>query len=120
MPSRPQVQCKSHSCEIPEVGRQTPGQIQTKVSLTELTGKPFIYLFSFKGFFFNFLVVIVVAVVALDHLLKVFTEFVTILVLFLMGFWYFGHEACGILAPRPGTKPLTSAAEGQVLAAGPP
>ena len=70
-----------------------------------------------KGFFFfNFLVVIV----ALDHFLKVFTEFVTILVLFLMGFWYFGHEACGILAPRPGTKPLTSAVEGQVLAAGPP
>ena len=60
------------------------------------------------------MLVSVVAVVALDHFLKVFTEFVTTLVLFLMDFWYFGHEARGILAPRPGIKPLTSALEGEV------
>jgi hypothetical protein len=59
------------------------------------------------------LLVSVVAVVALDHFLKAFTEFVT-LVLFLMDFWYFGHEARGILAPQPGIKPLTSALEGEV------
>ena len=31
-------------------------------------------------------------------------------------FCYFGHEACGILAPWPGIKPATPALEGEVLA----
>ena len=31
---------------------------------------------------------------------KVFIEFVTILLLLFM-FWFFGHEACGILASQP-------------------
>lgn len=39
----------------------------------------------------------------------VFIEFVTILFLF------FGHEACGILAPQPGTEPVLLALEGKVL-----
>ena len=30
-------------------------------------------------------------------------------------FWYFGREACGILAPRPGIEPAPSALEGEVL-----
>ena len=32
-------------------------------------------------------------------------------------FWFFGHEACGILAPRPGIEP---AVESKVLTTGPP
>ena len=35
-------------------------------------------------------------------------------------FWFFGHEACGILAPRPGIEPVPSALEGEVLTTGLP
>ena len=35
-------------------------------------------------------------------------------------FWFFGREACGILAPRPGIKPTPPALEGEVLTTGPP
>ena len=45
-------------------------------------------------------------------ILKVFTEFVIILFLF----YIFGHEACGILAPRPGIEPAPL--EGKVLTPG--
>ena len=51
---------------------------------------------------------------------KVFIEFVTILLLFYVFFWFFGHEACGILAPRPGIEPAPPALEGEVLTTGPP
>ena len=34
-------------------------------------------------------------------------------------FWFFGHEACGILAPRPGIEPAPPALEGEVLTTGP-
>ena len=34
-------------------------------------------------------------------------------------FWFFGHEAFGILAPRPGIKPAPPALEGEVLTTGP-
>ena len=37
-----------------------------------------------------------------------------------MFFWVFDHEACGILAPRVGIKPVPPALEGRVLTAGPP
>ena len=50
---------------------------------------------------------------------KVFIEFVTILLLFYV-FGFFGHEACGILAPWPGIEPIPPALEGKVLATGPP
>ena len=30
-------------------------------------------------------------------------------------FWFFGHEACGILAPQPGIEPAHTALEGEVL-----
>ena len=30
-------------------------------------------------------------------------------------FWFFGHKACGILFPRSGIEPTTSAFEGKVL-----
>ena len=40
---------------------------------------------------------------------KVFTEFVTILLLF------YGPEACGTLAPRPGIEPAPPALEGKSL-----
>ena len=36
-------------------------------------------------------------------ILKVFIEFVTILLLFM--FWFFGHEACGFLVSPPGLEP---------------
>ena len=39
---------------------------------------------------------------------------------FCIMFWFFGHEACGILAPRPGIEPSPSALEGEVLTTGPP
>ena len=45
---------------------------------------------------------------------KVFIEFVIILLLF------YGHKACGILAPRPGIEPVAPALEGEVLTTGPP
>ena len=35
-------------------------------------------------------------------------------------FWFFGHEACGILAPQPGIEPAPPTLEGKVLSTGPP
>ena len=35
-------------------------------------------------------------------------------------FWFFGCEACGILAPKPGTEPASPALKGDVLTTGPP
>ena len=35
-------------------------------------------------------------------------------------FWFFGRQACGILATRPGIQPATPAVEGEVLTSGPP
>ena len=35
-------------------------------------------------------------------------------------FWFFGQEACGILALRPGMVPTFSALEGEVLTTGQP
>ena len=43
---------------------------------------------------------------------KVFIDFVTI--------WFFGHGACGILAPQPGIEPALPALEGNILTTGPP
>ena len=53
---------------------------------------------------------------------KVFIEFVTILLLFLCFgfFFFFGHEACGILAPLPGIEPVPSALEDELLNTGLP
>ena len=48
---------------------------------------------------------------------KVCIEDVTILLLFFfLMFWFFGHKACGILAPRPGIEPIPPALEGGFLA----
>ena len=30
-------------------------------------------------------------------------------------FWFFGHKACGILAPQPGIEPPRPALEGEVF-----
>ena len=35
-------------------------------------------------------------------------------------FWFFGREACGILAPRPGIEPAPPALQGKVFNNGPP
>ena len=35
-------------------------------------------------------------------------------------FWFFGPQACGILAPRPGIEPAPPALEGEVLTTGQP
>ena len=50
---------------------------------------------------------------------KVFTEFATILLLS-YAFWFFGHEAGRILAPRPGVELVPPLHEGEVLTIGPP
>ena len=33
-------------------------------------------------------------------------------------FWFFGHEACGILTSQPGIEPTPPALEGKVLTTG--
>ena len=43
---------------------------------------------------------------------KVFNDFITILFLFC---FFFGYEACEILAPQPGIKPAPHLLEGKVL-----
>ena len=35
-------------------------------------------------------------------------------------FWFFGHETCGILAPRPGIKPVSPELAGEPSTTGPP
>ena len=35
-------------------------------------------------------------------------------------FWFFGHEACGVLAPQLGIEPAPLALEGKVLTTEPP
>ena len=42
------------------------------------------------------------------------------MLLFFLCFGFFGPEACGILAPRPGIEPTVPALEGEVLTTGPP
>ena len=39
---------------------------------------------------------------------------------FHFSFWFFSHQACGILAPRPGIEPVAPTLEGKVLTTGPP
>ena len=46
-------------------------------------------------------------------------EFITILLLFYF-YVFFGHDACGILTPRAGIKPILPALEEEVLTTGPP
>ena len=50
---------------------------------------------------------------------KVFIEFVTILPLFYV-FWFFGPEECGILALQPGIESAPPELEGKVLTIGEP
>ena len=40
--------------------------------------------------------------------------------IFCFMFWFFGREACGILAPRPRIEPAPPALEGEVCTTGPP
>ena len=54
----------------------------------------------------------------LGTIFKVFTEFVTILLLFYV--LVFGVKAGGILAPWPGVEPAPPALEGEVLTTGLP
>ena len=35
-------------------------------------------------------------------------------------FWFFDHEACGVLAPRPAIQRAPPALEGEVWSTGPP
>ena len=48
---------------------------------------------------------------------KICIKFATILLRFM--FWFFGREACGILAPQPGIEPAPPALQGKVLTTGP-
>ena len=50
---------------------------------------------------------------------KVFIESVVVLLLFYVLIFFFGSEACGILAPQPGVKPAPPALGGKVLTTGP-
>ena len=52
--------------------------------------------------------------VFMDFFFEVFIEFVTILFLFFM-FWFFGHKACGFSAPQQGIELAPPALEGKVL-----
>ena len=54
----------------------------------------------------------------MQTLFKVFIEFVTILLLFMV--WFFGQERHGILAPQPGIEPTPPTLEGKVLTTGLP
>ena len=47
-------------------------------------------------------------------ILKVCIEFVTVLLLVFFLFWFFDLEACGVLAPQPGIKPIPPTLEGEV------
>ena len=54
---------------------------------------------------------------------KVFTEFVTILLLvfcFFFKLWFFSFKACGILTPRLRIEPAALALEGEAFTTGPP
>ena len=42
------------------------------------------------------------------------------MILFMLCFWFFGHKACGILAPRPGIKYTPPPLESEVLTTGLP
>lgn len=46
--------------------------------------------------------------------LKIFTDFVTVLLLLLM-FWFFGHKTCGIIAPYLEIEPPPPALEDEVF-----
>ena len=50
----------------------------------------------------------------MDHFKNLFIEFVIILLLF----WFFGYQACGILAPWPVIRPAPSALQGEGLTTG--
>ena len=65
-------------------------------------------MFNLVGFFFD-----------VDHL-KVFIEFFAAFFCFMFVCLFFGYEACGILAPRPGIKPIPPALGSEVLTTGLP
>ena len=52
--------------------------------------------------------------VFMDFFFEVFIEFVTILFLFFM-FWFFGHKECGFSAPQKRTEPAPPTLGGEVL-----
>ena len=51
---------------------------------------------------------------------QVFIAFVTILLLYCFMLWFFGLEASGISAPRPGIEPAPPALKGKILTTGLP
>ena len=58
--------------------------------------------------------------VFIEFLNIIFVEFVKISLLLFLMFWFFGHEACGILAPLPGIQSTPLTLEGIVLTTGLP
>ena len=75
-------------------------------------------------FNFNVLFKKIVFLLMWTIILKVFNLLkISFLLFTLCGFFlffFFGHEASGILTSQPGIKPIASAVEGEVLAPGPP
>ena len=55
----------------------------------------------------------------IQTIFKVLTEFVIILLLFYV-YGFFGHKACGILAPWPGIEPTLPPVKGEVPKTGAP
>ena len=53
-----------------------------------------------------------------DHFLSLYWNLLQYCFCFM--FWFFGHEACGILSSRPGIKPATPALESKISTTGPP
>ena len=69
--------------------------------------------------------------IGVDYFLKVFIEFIggfpggsdglsLLQYCFCFRFWFFGHEACGILVPQLGIKPTPPALVGKAWTTGPP
>lgn len=60
---------------------------------------------------------VIIIIILMWTTILVSLEFGTLLLCFM--FYFFGHEAYGILAPWPGTQPALSALDGKVLPTGP-
>ena len=68
---------------------------------------------------FNFFFLLKIFLFLTWTIFKVLIEFVCYNIASVL-FRFFGPEACGVLAPRPGIEPAPAALEGEVLTTGPP
>ena len=86
----------------------------------------FHHIYMYHGFFIHSSVdghlgcfhVLAIVNSVMQTILKVFIEFVQYY--FCFTFWFFGHKACGILAPWQGIEPTCPALEGEISTTGLP